>query len=150
MVEAAPQAGNDKVMRCWRADLWDRLKQDFGVVLHERTVGKLLDALGYRRLSVRPFNPKTDLVVQEDFKKLRSQRSCSVASVEEGSTTPTAFCLCGHVAPRIYDQIVRCSNTIYETYEYIVDACCETWNFFADDLERIASITFRKWAKVNV
>ena len=45
------------------------VEQDFGLTLHERTVGKLLDALGYRRLSVRPFNPKTDPVAQEVFKK---------------------------------------------------------------------------------
>ena len=69
LVEAGPQAGKDKVVRWRRADLRDRLEQDFGLVLHERTVGKLLDALGYRRLSVRPFNPKTDPVAQEVFKK---------------------------------------------------------------------------------
>ncbi|EJL25344.1 hypothetical protein PMI02_03240 [Novosphingobium sp. AP12] len=44
----------------------------------------------------------------------------------------------------------KLSNTVYETYEDVVDACCEAWNFFANDLERIASITSRKWAKVNV
>lgn len=69
LVEAGPQAGKDKVVRWRRADLRDRLKQDFGLVLHERTVGKLLDALGYRRLSVRPFNPKADPAAQEIFKK---------------------------------------------------------------------------------
>jgi hypothetical protein len=67
LVEAGPQAGNDKVVRWRRADLRDRLKQDFGLVLHERTVGKLLDALGYRRLSVRPFNPKMDPAAQGVF-----------------------------------------------------------------------------------
>lgn len=70
LVEAGPQAGKDKVVRWRRADLRDRLEQDFGLVLHERTVGKLLDALGYRRLSVRPFNPKADPVAQEIFKKI--------------------------------------------------------------------------------
>ena len=69
LVAAGSQAGKDKVVRWRRADLRDRLEQDFGLVLHERTVGKLLDALGYRRLSVRPFNPKTDPVAQEVFKK---------------------------------------------------------------------------------
>jgi transposase len=42
------------------------------------------------------------------------------------------------------------SNIVYETYEDIVDACCEAWNFFANDLARIASITSRTSATVNV
>lgn len=73
LVEAGPQPGKDKVVRWRRTDLRDRLEKDFGVVLHERTVGKLLAGLGYRRLSRRPFNPKPDPVAQEDFKKA-SQR----------------------------------------------------------------------------
>lgn len=44
----------------------------------------------------------------------------------------------------------KLSNTVYETYEQIVDACCEAWNFFANDPERVASITSRAWATVNV
>lgn len=44
----------------------------------------------------------------------------------------------------------KLSNTVYETYEEIVDACCEAWNFFANDPERVASITSRAWATVNV
>lgn len=69
LVEAGPLVGKDKVVRWRRVDLRDRLEQDFGLVLHERTVGKLLAALGYRRLSVRPFNPKADLDAQAIFKK---------------------------------------------------------------------------------
>jgi hypothetical protein len=41
----------------------------FGVELHERTVGKQLAALGYRRLTVRPRHPKADPEAQEAFKK---------------------------------------------------------------------------------
>jgi transposase len=69
LVEAGPQPGKDKVVRWRRTDLRDRLEQDFGLVLHERTVGKLLTGFGYRRLSVRPFNPKADPAAQEVFKK---------------------------------------------------------------------------------
>ena len=69
LVEAGPQAGKDKVTRWRRVDLRDRLERDFGLVLHERTVGKLLNTLGYRRLSVRPFNPKADPAAQDVFKK---------------------------------------------------------------------------------
>lgn len=69
LVEAGPQPGKAKVVRWRRTDLRDRLEKDFGVVLHERTVGKLLTRLGYRRLSVRPFNPKSDPAAREKFKK---------------------------------------------------------------------------------
>jgi len=30
-----------------------------------------------------------------------------------------------------------------------VSSCCEAWNFFADDPERVASVTARAWATVN-
>jgi transposase len=39
--------------------------------------------------------------------------------------------------------------TVFESYDDIVDKSCAAWRFFADDSERIASITSRTWAKVN-
>ena len=45
-----------------------------GVALHERSVGKVLAKLGYRRLSVRPRHPQTDEEAQEAFKKTLPQR----------------------------------------------------------------------------
>ena len=45
-----------------------------GVELHERTVGKYLAGLGYRRLSVRPRHPKTEPEAQEAFKKTSPRR----------------------------------------------------------------------------
>ncbi len=41
------------------------------------------------------------------------------------------------------------SNTVYETYDEIVTACCDAWNFFADDPECVATITSRSWTTVN-
>ncbi len=68
-VEAGPDPERDGVMR-WRcADLKRRIEAEFGVQLHERTVGKHLTALGFRRLSVRPQHPKADPAAQEAFKK---------------------------------------------------------------------------------
>ena len=52
-----------------RADLRDRIAAEFGVSLHERSVGKLLRRLGFRRLSVRPQHPQSDPEAQETFKK---------------------------------------------------------------------------------
>lgn len=44
----------------------------------------------------------------------------------------------------------KLANTVYETYDEIVDKAREAWMFFANDKERVASIATREWAKVNV
>ena len=56
-VEQGPEYERDGVVR-WRCvDLQLRIAQELGVPLHERTVGKLLRTLSFRRLSVRPQHP---------------------------------------------------------------------------------------------
>lgn len=73
-LEAGPDPEKDGVVR-WRcSDLKRRIEETFGVALHERTVGKHLSALGYRRLSVRPQHPKADPAAQEAFKKTSATR----------------------------------------------------------------------------
>jgi hypothetical protein len=57
-------------VRFRRIDLRDRIAGRFGVYLHERSVGKLLRKLDFRRLSVRPVHPKANLAAQETFKKV--------------------------------------------------------------------------------
>ncbi len=69
LVEAGPVLGVDGVGRWRRVDLRDLIAERFGVAMHERTVGKLLRALGFRRLSVRPRHPGADAAAQEAFKK---------------------------------------------------------------------------------
>ena len=69
MVREGPDPAVDGVVRWRRVDLQRRIKAQFGVTLHERTVGKQLAALGFRRLSVRPQHPKSDPEAQETFKK---------------------------------------------------------------------------------
>ena len=49
------------------------MKSAFGVTMHERTVGKQLASLGFRRLSARPQHPKSDPDAQEAFKKTSPQ-----------------------------------------------------------------------------
>lgn len=73
-VEAGPDPDRDGVVRWRREDLARRIAAAFGVAVHERTVGKYLAALGYRRLSVRPQHPKTDPLAQEAFKKTSARR----------------------------------------------------------------------------
>src|SRR5258708_8759400 len=57
LVEAGPDPARHGVVRWRRIDLRDELQRRFGGTLHERSVGKVLAKLGYRRLSVRPRHP---------------------------------------------------------------------------------------------
>jgi transposase len=68
-VEEGADLTRDGVVRFRRADLRDRIAAEFGVTLHERSVGKLLWRLNFRRLSVRPQHPQSDPAAQEAFKK---------------------------------------------------------------------------------
>ena len=52
LVEAGPDPAVHKVVRWRRVDLQKEIKTRFGVDVHERTVGKYLADLGYRRLKV--------------------------------------------------------------------------------------------------
>ncbi len=73
-VEAGPGPARGGVVRWRRKDLQHRIEDAFGVVLHERSVGKQLAALGFRRLSVRPQHPKSDPGAQAAFKKTSPKR----------------------------------------------------------------------------
>ena len=68
-VEAGPDPERDGVVRWRRVDLKRRIEAEFGIAMHERSVGKQLRALGLRRLVPRPKHPKADLAAQEAFKK---------------------------------------------------------------------------------
>jgi transposase len=67
-VDAGPDLAKDGVVRWRRVDLRDRILREFGVTLHERTVGKMLEKHNYCRLSVRPQHPKSDPAAQDVFK----------------------------------------------------------------------------------
>src|SRR5215213_5362012 len=66
-VEDGPELARDGVVR-WRCrDLQERVGRAFGIRFHERTIGKLLARLRFRRLSVRPRHPRSDPAAQEAF-----------------------------------------------------------------------------------
>jgi transposase len=68
-VEQGPDLERDGVVR-WRCvDLQRRIKAEFTVHLHERSVGKLLRRLDFTRLQPRPYHPKKAAVAQETFKR---------------------------------------------------------------------------------
>ena len=60
----------DGVVRWRRVDLQHVIEERFGIGYHERTIGKLLRALGFSHISARPRHPKQDGEVIEAFKKL--------------------------------------------------------------------------------
>jgi transposase len=67
-VEEGPDLERDGVVR-WRCiDLQKRIRGEFAVELHERTVGKLLRKLSFRRISVRPQHPQSEPEEQAVFK----------------------------------------------------------------------------------
>lgn len=91
-VQAGPDREKDGVVG-WRcADLRDRIKDRFAVVLHERSVGKLLKKLDFSNISGRPQHPQSDPQAQEAFKKtsptwpaLRSRRNAPGVRSKSGS-----------------------------------------------------------------
>jgi hypothetical protein len=42
------------------------------------------------------------------------------------------------------------SHRVWDSYDAIVDACCSAWTTLMRMPERVASITTRTWAQVNV
>jgi transposase len=69
LVETGPDPEVDGVVRWRRVDLRDVIERRFGVSLHERSVGKILHRLGFRRVSARPHHPEADDEAQAAFKK---------------------------------------------------------------------------------
>jgi transposase len=69
IVEAGPDRDRDGVVR-WRCvDLKGVIRDRFGVDYHERTVGKILNELGFSHVSARPQHPGQDPAMIETFKK---------------------------------------------------------------------------------
>ena len=69
LVEAGPDRVVDGVVRWRRVDLQRVIRERFGVRYHERTVGKVLKALGFSHISARPQHPKQDERTITAFKK---------------------------------------------------------------------------------
>lgn len=67
-MRAGPDVVRDRVVRWRRVDIQARIADHFGVALHERSVGKLLDRLGFSHISTRPRHPKADVAAQASFR----------------------------------------------------------------------------------
>ena len=69
LVETGPDRAIHGVVRWRRIDLQRVIVERFGIAYHERTVGKLLKALGFSHISARPRHPTQDARTMEAFKK---------------------------------------------------------------------------------
>src|ERR671911_2431655 len=68
LVETGPDRAVHGVVRWRRVDLQRLIPERFGVAYHERTVGKILHQLGFRRISARPRHPAQDERIVAEFK----------------------------------------------------------------------------------
>jgi transposase len=73
-VETGPDRVVHGVVRWRRIDLQRVILERFGINYHERTVGKLLRALGFSHISARPRHPAQDQRTIEAFKKTSRPR----------------------------------------------------------------------------
>ena len=69
IVETGPDRAKDGVVRWRRVDLKRVIEERFGVVYHERTIGKLLKQIGFSHVSARPRHPGQKATTIEAFKK---------------------------------------------------------------------------------
>jgi transposase len=69
IVETGPDRAKDGVVRWRRVDLKRVIEERFGVVYHERTIGKLLKQIGFSHVSARPRHSGQNAKTIEAFKK---------------------------------------------------------------------------------
>ena len=74
LVETGPDRAMHGVVRWRRIDLKQIIAERFGVVYHERTVGKILHRLGFSHISPRPRHPAQDERIVAEFKKTLGPR----------------------------------------------------------------------------
>jgi transposase len=89
-VDTGPDLKTDKLVRWRRQDLRDKLRSQFGVRLHERSVGKILHRLGFSHISVRPCHPKANADAQQAHKKT-SANSLQMPSQRRRGTSQSNF-----------------------------------------------------------
>lgn len=84
-VERGPDPVTDGVVRWRLTDLADWIGEEYAIAVDPTTVGRMLKALDFAKLSARPRHHAQDSQAQEDFKKVsaprwrRSARPCRQA-----------------------------------------------------------------------
>lgn len=65
-------------------------------------------------------------------------------------TIPNNVTLIPTTSPSFPCRPMRPNSIPCKDYDDIVDKSCQAWSFFANDCERVASVTTRSWATVNL
>jgi transposase len=76
IVETGPDQATDDVVRWRRVDLKRVIEERFGVIYHERTVGRILHQLGFSHISARPRHPGQKAETIAAFKKRMARPVC--------------------------------------------------------------------------
>ncbi len=74
LVERGPDRAVDGVVRWRRVDLQRVISERFSVTYHERTVGKVIKALGFAHVGARPRHPAQDADTVTAFKQTSRPR----------------------------------------------------------------------------
>lgn len=77
IVETGPDRAKDGVVRWRRIDLKHVIEERFGVVYHERTIGKLLKQIRFSHISARPRHPGQNAETIAAFKNVWPAPSAS-------------------------------------------------------------------------
>ena len=75
LVETGPDPDTHGVVRWRRVDLQRVIEDRYGVAYNERTISKLLVAMGFSHMSARPIHPAQSAKVMDAFKKTSPTRS---------------------------------------------------------------------------
>jgi transposase len=103
-IEALALKGPEGNLVRWRCvDLKKEIEKRFDVVLHERSVSKLLHRLGFRRMSVRPLHPQNDPEAVEAFKKTSPPRWLKPCPIEPKAKPSSS----GSKTKRVSDKKAR-------------------------------------------
>src|SRR3954454_7071134 len=89
IVETGPDRAVHGVVRWRRIDLQRLIAERFGVIYHERTVGKVLKQLGFSHISVRPRHPAQDGQTVAAFKTYGPPRRQAVCARRPYRSAPT-------------------------------------------------------------
>jgi transposase len=74
LVETGPDPDTHGVVRWRRVDLQQVIENRFGVAYNERTISKLLVAMGFSHMSARPLHPAQNTRMVDAFKKTSPTR----------------------------------------------------------------------------
>ena len=81
IAETGPDRAKDGVVRWRRVDLKRVIEERFGVVYHERTIGKLLKQLGFSHISARPRHPGQKAETIAAFKNFAATLKAHLAHI---------------------------------------------------------------------